>query len=206
MIVIPNKKFIFVRTPKTASTSISHFLLENIGYMDDIIHTPVYYSNYFGPNPLDVKELTHATTHELIQAGLVDYDIAEKSRIFGVVRDPVQRFISFAYHINPQNKNRNINHLVEITLRHNLPEKQSKWLVFNGRTITDIHCFERLTGMTKAIFNYLGVDADPNIKYYHRSEAREDKHSSIDKQLEKQILELYKEDHILYLEALNKNG
>lgn len=206
MIVIPNKKFIFLRVPRTASTSMSQFLLENIGRMDSIVHTPVYYSNFFGPNPIFKPELVHATINELIQEGVVDLDRAKTSRIFASIREPVDRFISYAYHINIDNTERDINKLVDKTLKSILPKKQSEWLMFDNKHISDINCYTQLSEMAQNIFKYLNVKSGGNIYYSHRSEERENKSCIIDSQLRKQILEIYKEDQILYEEALKKNG
>lgn len=206
MIVIPEKKFIFLRVPRTASTSLSHFLLENMKDVVSIKHTPVYYSNYRGPNPIFNPDLIHANVGELVEAGIIDPDTVVDSRIFAVVRDPIDRFISYAYHINLGNTERDINKLVEKTIMTNLPQKQSNWLLVDNKQISDICCFNKLSEMTHSIFKYLGIKSSGNIYYSHRSEERENKSCVIDKNLEKAILDLYHEDQTLYVEALNKNG
>ncbi len=71
-----NKKVICLSVPKTGSTSCSTFFRENIPYAH----------KFYG-------KIMHTTIDELCYKNIVLHPIQEY-RIFGIIRDPVQRFLS----------------------------------------------------------------------------------------------------------------
>ena len=56
MIIIPSQKFIYLRVPRTGSTSISHFLTENVcKYFHDSFYTQIGYKKILPENTKTVK-------------------------------------------------------------------------------------------------------------------------------------------------------
>ena len=95
-------KFVFLRTPKTGSSSLSDFFIKNI---DDpsAVYTDVPDSNTKGTVPFDVirKYLPHNHYHmgisHLIHEGLLTEAQAREYNVFSVLRDPLDRAKSFYY-------------------------------------------------------------------------------------------------------------
>jgi len=109
MYISPKYKFIFLRVPKTASTSLSEFFIRNIDD-PDAIYTEVEDAKIDGT--LSEEKLTEIRgTHEnyhpfkhlhLNLKQLVEYDIitdeqARTYRSVAVLRDPIERQKSFYY-------------------------------------------------------------------------------------------------------------
>lgn len=95
-------KILFLRTPKTASSSLSDFFIRNI---DDpnAIYTEVEDSNL--PGTLDESIVSkyrpyafyHFTLDQLIAEGVITEEQAREYNCFALLRDPVDRAKSFYY-------------------------------------------------------------------------------------------------------------
>lgn len=96
-------KFIFLRTPKTASSSLSDFFIQNI---DDpnAIYTGVDERKIKGTMPIDIVKkyerfgrIYHLTLVDLIREKFVTADMLNEYYIFSVIRDPIDRQKSMYY-------------------------------------------------------------------------------------------------------------
>jgi hypothetical protein len=109
MFISPKYKFIFLRVPKTASTSLSEFFIRNIDD-PDAIYTDVDDAEIQG-NISEEKLLEIRGSHEnyhpfkhlhLNLRQLVEYGIVTEQQVrdyycFAVLRDPIERQKSFYY-------------------------------------------------------------------------------------------------------------
>jgi hypothetical protein len=96
-------KFIFLRTPKTASSSLSEFFIRNIPD-PNAIYTPIEDSKI--PGTLDAKIINkyksnykfyHFTIQELVNEGIITEHQAKTYKVFSVLREPLDRQRSFFY-------------------------------------------------------------------------------------------------------------
>lgn len=95
-------KFLFLRTPKTASSSLSDFFIRNI-QDDEAIYTEVEDSNL--PGTLDEAIVSkyrpyafyHFTLNQLIDEGVITKEQVSEYDIFALLRNPVDRAKSFYY-------------------------------------------------------------------------------------------------------------
>ena len=95
-------KFLFLRTPKTASSSLSDFFINNIDD-PDAIYTEVEDANIPGTLSEDIVgkyrpyAFYHFTISQLIAEGVLTLEQAKEYKVFSVLRDPVDRAKSFYY-------------------------------------------------------------------------------------------------------------
>ena len=96
-------KFIFLRSPKTASSSLSEFFINNIPD-DNAIYTPVEDSKIKGTlDPLIIRKYKtnfkyyHFTIEDLIKEKIITEHHARTYRVISVLRDPIDRQKSFFY-------------------------------------------------------------------------------------------------------------
>jgi hypothetical protein len=95
-------KFLFLRTPKTASSSLSDFFIRNIND-PEAIYTEVEDSNL--PGTLDESIVSryrpyafyHFTLDQLIHEGVITEEQAREYDVFALLRDPIDRAKSFYY-------------------------------------------------------------------------------------------------------------
>jgi hypothetical protein len=232
MIIIPSKKFIFLRVPKTASTSISQFLGEKLYHIPDMKHTPVMYSNFYTDKCIELSDIMqpHINLQEMIYTNFIDKNLINSSRVFGVVRDPVERFVSCASALYFYNKdipgagkwltnirevqkktfNLDIELLVNDTFEYfkNIDllilRKQTYWLKFEEQLISDIFLYQEIDKLTSSVFNYLNINNTDFIPYQHRSNERPNKKFNLSKQLKTKIIEHYLDDYELYHRLISK--
>lgn len=93
MIICRSKGFIFLRVPRTASTSLSFFLQNNIKFTEEDAHFQVH--DYLARN---VRYPASTDQHPNLQF-LIDWKIATQQeidslRVYGVIREPISRTIS----------------------------------------------------------------------------------------------------------------
>ena len=96
-------KLIFLRTPKTASSSLSEFFIKNIPD-PDAIYTPVEDSNIEATLSKDIInkykihfKYYHFTLQDLVENNIITPTQAKSYKSIAVVRDPVDRQKSFYY-------------------------------------------------------------------------------------------------------------
>lgn len=103
MYISPKYQFIFLRTPKTASSSLSEFFIKNIPD-PQAIYTPVEDSNLRGTihdsiinkYKRDFK-FYHFTLDDMVRENIITEQQARTYKSFAVIRDPIDRQKSFYY-------------------------------------------------------------------------------------------------------------
>ena len=205
MFVSKKQNFIYLRTPKSGSTSMSHYLIEKLGANSDSIYTMINLLNigsknlperFYGFNP-------HSSVEQIVKAGIVDKKFVEQTNIYACLREPVDRFISRSYHIKNFDRNRSVqglskNQLVEKCLTMYEPEfhmwwPQTTWCKLDGKPVNKLFLHE---DFDKAASEMTGVDA--SVNYRHRSNCREDDPTPLDSNLIQEIEKLYSDDVALY--------
>ena len=215
MIIIPCKKFVFLRVPRTASTSLSHFIGQNVSHFEDMKHTPVYYADYYTDKSISLGDVNsvHDNLDQIVHKGLLTFDEAINFRVFAVMRDPVQRFISTSCLLN-NNKEADINQIVELQLEQladPLKKKngnfrpQTHWIKFNNKQISDIFCYENLNSIIKEMWSYLNIQESSELIYKHRVNERKDKISVLDSFLANKIKSMYNDDVEIHQKLLRQN-
>ena len=108
-------KFLFLRTPKTASSSLSEFFIRNVDD-PDAIYTEVDDTSI--PGTLDQSIVNryksnfkhfHLTLEDLVKEKVITPEQVDEYYCFTVLRDPIDRQKSFYYFFKgwrPQHKNR----------------------------------------------------------------------------------------------------
>ena len=169
MIISNSLEFIFVRVLKTGSTSAQAMLVESgiladndlhTSYRNDINDTPVQSRNlpeltakkirdtspYKIPRNILVKEellplYGHLTPTEIVRLGLLSEEQLMRYRIFGIIRDPVDRYLSgwfFARHLENKasDKKALIKHINEEKLPHTfLGKSQLDFFSYEGQPL-----------------------------------------------------------------------
>ena len=96
-------KFVYLRSPKTASSSMAEFFIKNIPD-PDAVYTPVEDSRIPGTvdRHLIAKyaanyQFYHFTIQDLVEEGLLSIHQAKTYNVVSVIRDPIDRQKSFLY-------------------------------------------------------------------------------------------------------------
>jgi hypothetical protein len=205
MFVSKKQNFVYLRTPKSGSTSMSHYLIEKLGADSDSIYTMINLLNigsknlperFYGFNP-------HSSVEQIVKAGIVDKKFVEQTNIYACLREPVDRFISRSYHIKNFDRNRSVqglskNQLVEKCLTMYDPTfhmwwPQTTWCMLDGKPVNKLFLHE---DFDKAASEMTGVDT--SVNYRHRSNCREDDPTPLDSNLIQEIKKLYSDDVALY--------
>jgi hypothetical protein len=235
MLINHTKKYVYLRVPKTGSTSFETQLIHDIDENDDIAHAEVPFTNIpnrnwdYSEREPDFKfsvNNPHLTYPEIIQ--LLTVDISSYD-LYGTLRNPIDKFLSSVYHMeyyfSPTISGvatRKIH--MPVTLGNN--ELVEKWLTKinnNSKILVDAPIF-------KPQIDWLLVDGQPinNIflyenltsmmqkmigntntllRYDFRSDVRLNKSShDLDAKLKQQILDIYSKDVELYNSIVNKNA
>jgi hypothetical protein len=208
MIVSNSGKFIYLRVPRTGSTSLSNFLIENLPLSKDAdFHTPVPYNRIAGLN-FSAAEHVHATLDDILGFGILQYPLEEYS-VFGIVRDPVDRLLSSAWHACQQ-------HGVEASTNDQavgyawqvmnpmapIFRPQTAWLVHEGRPINRIFAYEQLDRLAQELVG----SGQAQVTFRHRSESRGRRNTDLDTTLASRIRDLYRDDQDLYESVLAMGG
>jgi hypothetical protein len=224
--------FGYVRVPKTGSTSFIKHLINNIqiSKLDFVVYAEkeIYNTMEFVPRLINkVNNFQHPELDTLIDQGKISLEELSKLELFGVVRNPVDRFFSSMFYgvghleyakddlnLNIDNTfyKEDINYITKFVIEnvnwntlYFLP--QIYWLTYKNKYIDNIFTYDNLYLMVKEIFKICNINTDPNIPYKIRSETRpkEFSLSQIDKRIVDQIKEIYYDDVIIY-EQLRKQG
>jgi len=103
MLYLQNENILFLRLPKTGSTAMANFLIENFS---NIKLSWFYYKNKDLTNldkPHVDKKLSHMTLQYIWDNNIIDKDKLSKARIIAVVRNPGHRLLSL---YNSRNRNK----------------------------------------------------------------------------------------------------
>lgn len=199
MIFIPSKNFLYLRVPRTASTSVSNYLLDNLSIFTDLKTTR--------PDFLFEKKVTivdnipvHANVHHLLDNRLINENEIKDYKIFAVIRDPVDWIISHAFADLPVEFtiNKNLNEIVSSYLDnvHTIP--QISILKYKENTLSDIYTYDNLNYMIQEVFKYLNIAVHPANSYNYRSDRRLDRVTKLNSVLIDRVYNQYEADYTLY--------
>jgi hypothetical protein len=183
-------KFLFLRTPKTASSSICDFLIQNIDD-PDAIYTAVEDSEIEGTLDNNLVEkyndgyrYCHFRLQDLIDEKVIDRDQALNYKKIAVLREPIDRQMSFYYFFKQWTANFKRPGTLEeykmmapngyFPVYYNSAIEQSSMLSLDGSIIGIYWLYEDLEKELYKFMNELGIE----IKYplpKHKSEARRDR-------------------------------
>jgi len=205
MFVSKKQNFIYLRTPKSGSTSMSNYLIDKLGNNSDSIYTVINLLNIGCKNlPQGFEWFNpHSSIEQIVKAGVVSKEFIEQTNIYACLREPVDRFISRSYHIKNFDRNRKVqgfgkNKLVEKCLTMYEPEfhmwwPQTTWCMLDGKPVNKLFLHENFD---KAASEMTGIDA--SVNYHHRSDCREKDPTPLDSSLIQEIEKLYSDDVALY--------
>jgi hypothetical protein len=182
-------KFLFLRTPKTASSSVCDFLIRNV---DDpeAIYTPVEDADI--PGTLDQALIEkyngyryyHFTLFQLITEKVITFEQAHEYRNIAVMRDPIDRQMSFYYFFKKWTPNHlrpgNLNEYKQMTPngyfhgQFNAMLQQSNLLDLNGKTLGTYWLYENLEKELYKFMDELGIEIKHPLPR-HKSEFRKDR-------------------------------
>ena len=213
MFINLSKNFIYLRVPKTGSTSISNHLVDNFGSMPDSIHTKIPFLNIDGKIPEFIQELmpeyqeliksikAHITISQIIEKGIVSESFIKQTNIYACLRNPVDRFLSMCYHldVSPEIVGVSRNKLVEFNLTRVDPQwhmwwPQTSWCLLNNEPVNKLFLYEDIDKTIKEI-----TGEDKPLVHRHRDDSSKmSQDDPLDQSLIQEIEKLYSEDVKLY--------
>lgn len=197
MIISRKRGFIFLRVPRTASTSLTFQIKNKI--LDDIdSHTGLGYPDGT-PEEID---LHHITLEGAISKNILKQSELKSLRIYAVMRDPIDRFISIANQFVPSpgvilSNEKKVEFFLEIMKKHNLYnsfilQPQTAWLIHRKKIISNPIIFPHFNDF---LHNELGCD---ELQYHEYTNDRFFKEIDISQELKNRIIDLYPEDQTLW--------
>lgn len=208
MIFVPSKKFLYLRVPKTGSTSVTNYLLDHVQQFDDLkCSTPdAPIKTIVNEKFIDARAPVHSRIYTLTELKYFSTEEYKALKVFAVVREPVDRTISLAYNVvSPKfTEGKSLDWVVENLLDNHIKyvDKQSEILLYNGSLLPNIYPYEKTSEMLQDIAVLLGFPYTPN-SYKHRSEERKDRTKSLNKRLVDKIYDLYDLDVKIYNSVVN---
>lgn len=111
MVICKTHKFIFLRIPKNASTSLAAFFVKNFCGKEDI-YTYIGNAQVGSHNidPLVVQKykkdhrIIHMTLNEIVNEGVITPEEARESEVIGVMRNPLERQLSLFFFLSKEFK------------------------------------------------------------------------------------------------------
>jgi hypothetical protein len=175
MLVSNEKKFIYLRVPKTGSTSVSVYFYENLPLEKNIIRlgdndylqkeeSTRIKGGYFNESTIAATNV-HTTLDEIVKLNLLTHPLTEYD-IYAVCRNPVDRFLSFQSMIK---KVENINILKNFsTFKRFMSEAspQSTWLTYNNKLVNHVFLYENINLMVAEIAEKYGITNTLNFSDY----------------------------------------
>jgi hypothetical protein len=184
---------------------MSNYLINVFENDTSNIYTAINFLDIGSQNlPIGYYEFNpHASLEQIVNLGIVDKKFVEQADIYACLRNPVDRFISRAYHIKNFDKHievqsLNKNELVEKCLtmydaKFHMWWPQTTWCLLNKKPVNKLFLYENFD---KAAFEMTGVNAP--VHYRHRNDCRENDLTPLDNSLIQEIEKLYAEDVALY--------
>ena len=202
MFINHKKSFIYLRVPKTGSTSIQNYMIDN--FVDEsTVHSPIIDWRIKGKNmhtPVlsNGVNLVHATIEDLITNNYIKENYSFD--VYGVVRNPIDKFISGCYYSLSEGFNNKVKlpanellHLYLKDIKHNNSYlHQHEWL----KDCNKIYSYENINLMLEDIHKKFKTEYN-GIKYNHRSSLKEE-NITVDKNLLDELYDLYAEDFKIY--------
>lgn len=207
-------RFIFLRTPKTASSSLSEFFIRNIPD-PNAVYTPVEDSNLHGTLRPDVIrkykkdfKFYHFTLQDLIDENIITEGQALTYRSFAVLRNPIDRQKSFYYFYKRwKGKNRPAS-LKEYNMwapdgyfkgEPNSAIRQTDFLSLNNRLVGQYWLYENLETEIEKFMSNLNIPITHPLPR-HKSNFRKNRENEIefDEQTVNKLKKVFLKDFELY--------
>lgn len=209
-------RFIFLRTPKTASSSLSEFFIRNIPD-ENAVYTPVddtkikgtLNGGYIDKYKKNFKYF-HFTLEDLIKEKIITEEQARTYKSFAVLRDPIDRQKSF-YYFYKRWKNRQVPPSLEdykaltpdgfFSGEPNSGIPQTDFLTLNGEVVGEYWLYENLSTHLNRFMSDINVPIKfPLLK--HKSNFRKNRNNEIqfDEISLNKIKSRFKKDFELYNE------
>lgn len=212
-------KFLFLRTPKTASSSLSDFFINNVDD-PDAIYTEVEDSNLPGTLSEDIVSkyrpyrFYHFTVQQLIDEGVLTEEQARDYYCFALLRNPIDRQKSFYYFYKKWKSPKTEPSLEEykswtangvFNNDANSAIVQTDLLKIRGEYIGEYWLFEDLyPKLNEFMTQTLGLKCPPLPK--HKTDTRKNKNNEINFDIESlsDIQNHFFNDFAMYQELLRK--
>jgi hypothetical protein len=213
-------KFIFLRTPKTASSSLSEFFIKNIPD-PSAVYTPVEDSNLDGTlNPGIIQKYEHDhkfyhfTLQDLIYENIITEFQARTYKSFAVLRDPIDRQKSFYYFYKKWKNRARLPSLREykkwtpngtFVKEPNSAIRQTDFLSLNGKIIGDYWLYENLNAELNNFMKSLDLNViHPLPKHKTNFRKNRDNEIQFDEEDLKKLQIVFESDFKLYNELKEK--
>ena len=157
MIISHAYKYVFLRTRKTASTSISLYLMQNLFEEGDVTIRD-YRPAFEHPAPIMLSDTeTHYDMTTLVKSNMVNLD---EYKVFAVLRDPYERIISRAFY---KGGCENLFDTQRILAKGYVDEDdrdwpQSAYFKYNGQVLADVWHFSEIAEMLPAFIRSYGKE------------------------------------------------
>lgn len=214
MIISNEKRFIYLRVPKTGSTSASVFFFNELPLEKSIIrssdkstlireeHSDIIPLNYFNDTH-DFLGGVHATLQEAEESNLLQYPLGSYD-IYAICRNPIDRFLSFCSMFKKTDNVDIVSNFVTFKQYMSMFEcsPQSLWLRHNNTLANKIFLYENLNVMVKEISEKYNIQNVDKFKSY-QLRSYEKPYTHIDKKALEYIKVIWAEDFEIYANLKN---
>jgi len=216
-------KTVFLRSPKTASSSLSEYLIRNIPD-PDAVYTPVEDAKIAGT--LDQSIINkykrnfkyyHFTLQELVNEKIITEEQAQSYYVFSVLREPLDRQKSFLYFYarwKARGKPVTLNHFKEwaphgyFNGEPNSAMLQTDFLKLNGQIAGRFWLYEDISKNLDKLFTILNIKPTHDMPR-HKSDFRKNRENEIefDQETISKIRSFFWNDFEMYRQMrLERNG
>jgi hypothetical protein len=175
MLVSNEKKFIYLRVPKTGSTSVSVYFYENLPLEKNIIRlgdndylqkeeSTRIKGGYFNESTIAATNV-HTTLDEIVKLNLLTHPLTEYD-IYAVCRNPVDRFLSFHSMIKTVYNNNILKNFPIFKKFMSEVSPQSTWLTYNNKLVNRVFLYENINLMVAEIAEKYGITNTLNFSDY----------------------------------------
>jgi len=206
MVISHSNKFIFVRTPKNASTSIAAWLVNNYCDKNDI-YTHIGDAR-IGNNNVPQKvidkyrkqyQFIHLTPRQIIQEGIIDKETFLSYKLYGVLRNPLERVVSLYCF---KHKNNDIKNFRSVVKEHghipgdiNNARSQYEYFTVDGVLVANIWLYDNLS---KHLTEFAGTHVNiPKFKTQFRKTPWEEFYDDATRNA---VIKYFRDDYELYME------
>lgn len=222
MVISDTHKFIFLRVPKNASTSLATFFVKGYCYSDKDVYTKI------GDSQIQSKNISqstvnkyrkhhrfiHLTLNEIIQNKIVDESYARKCKIIGCLRDPLDRQLSLYFFKKRGNKSTSPEEFQKIFSKgyceddDNNQILQSQYLKIGDQSVGEWWLYENLNNHLTEFQKQFPLNQNIELPTYKSSFRKSiDKQEQIDyyynEEVKNAVLDYYAEDVDLYQRLKN---
>lgn len=220
MIICRSKGFIFLRVPKTASSSLSAHICDYIKFDHKIdAYSKYMHRSGFNINHDIESKNEHATLLNFLRSGIIKEQDINNLKVYGVLREPVERTISMFSHLLSDFVGVDISEMtnsqiVEEGLKvfHSSPKKyffsryvndpnnvryypllpQSNWLIHFNREISNIIVYPNFS---KFLFD---ITSNVNLMYEFNKLNYKKPNKNIGSDLVTELRKIYPQDFVLW--------